>query len=43
MTEDILHKMEQRKKYNNNHIEYQLLTKEIANDYRKTKEEWLTD
>ena len=41
--ENILNKMEQRKKYKNNHIEYQLLTKERANDYRKTKEEWLTD
>ena len=43
MAEDILNKMEQRKKYKNNHIEYQLLNKEIANDYRKTKEKWLTD
>ena len=43
MAEDILNKMEQRKKYKNNHIEYQLLTKEIANDCRKAKEQWLTD
>jgi len=40
MTEDILHKMEQRKKYkNNNHIEYQRLSKEIVNDCRKVKEQ----
>ena len=44
MTEDILHKMEQRKKYkNNNHIEYQRSNKEIANDSRKAKEQWLKD
>ena len=44
MTEDILHKMEQRMKYkNNDHIEYQRLNKEIANDCRKAKEQWLTD
>ena len=44
MTEDILHKMEQRWKYkNNNHIEYQRLNKEIANDCRKAKEQWLTE
>ena len=44
MAEDILNKMEQRKKYkNNNHIEYQRLNKEIANDYRKAKEQWITD
>ena len=44
MTEDILHKMEQRKKYKNNiHIKYQRLNKDIANDGRKAKEQWLTD
>ena len=44
MTEDILHNMEQRKKYkNDNQIEYQRLNKEITNDCRKAKEQWLTD
>ena len=36
--------MEQRKKYKkNNHIEYHQLNKEIANECRKAKEQWLTD
>ena len=44
MTKDMLHKMEQRKKYKNiNNIEYQRLNKEIANDCRRAKEQWFKD
>ena len=42
MTDEILHKMEQRKKHKNkNPSEYKILYREIAQDYRGAREKWL--
>ena len=42
MAEDILHGTK-KEVQNDSHIEYQRLNKEIANDCREDKEQWLTD